>query len=549
MRLARLVALIVSLPLVAEGQAYRVVQGERAVYTLDYFNTTTSDFRALFGFDSIRNGSALFYRIDSKANAELVRTPIVMEGDNWATIYAFRNAAIDLTVNGQQDSATANAIAAELAQPIVVMMSKSGKILSASFQRRVGEVSRSFARSLLASVQFVLPDKSGSVWTTTESNPTGSYEAEYRLIGENQYRKRLTKYAPRAMRKGDVVVTQVITPAGEMKAVIDSHAGRLMSLGGVDSQTVTFRDKTIASGVTTLTLRYRKSESPAAAEVAAMKDAISGFDDKLFAEPLSKGASEEEDTKSISRAELGNETTASLIAKLGERDLRVGDTSSTTPLYLKIKALLYLHPESSIELGNLLKTARTNGPTMLIVSGAMGTVGHARAQSALLEAIKARPNDWAALATLIPTLGGVRSPLEASVLYLTHLSFDAEDRSVTGTAQLALGTMARNIAVDSPARAATIIAMLAGGLKKARTPQEKGDLLLALGNSASRDALSAIAGFLKNEVPIVRVAAVTALRWIDGDDVTAMLESARADANDNVRTAAEKALTDRARVR
>ena len=160
--------------------------------------------------------------------------------------------------------------------------------------------------------------------------------------------------------------------------------------------------------------------------------------------------------------------------------------------------------------------------------------------------IASRRGDWPALATLIPVLGGVRRPGEVSVDAILKVAFNATNPGVASTARLAAGTMARSIAVESPARAKPIVERLVAALNAATTVASRRELLLALGNTGSPVALTAISRFVLNDDASLRAAALSALRWIDGTRAESLLARAlAADTDSTVRMAAARALEER----
>lgn len=526
-------------PAILPAQSFRNTPGQRLVYRLDYRNVTSSDLRALFGFDSSQPGSPLAHNIESVVTADIVRTAIEADSADWKVAYSFREAAVSIRVNGQTDTASSAAVARDLAIPMIARVSASGHVKALAFDGNIRDISKSFARALLAGLQFVMPGDRGRQWETREDDPAGRYIARYERVSRGSYSRTKLRYLPRSIsRKGEITVTETVVPSGKLEARLDSEGSRLVSLSGTDSQKVLISERQIAQGVTTLSLRYVRTEMPARSEMmtlVAMAHKAAWGDD-----------AEQSDDRVIHSAELGDETAETLLSALEQRERNSEDTSSLTPLYLKLKALVYLHPGTSALLGTALKSARPNGPTMEVVSGALGSVGHSQAQSALVEAMKFRETEWPAMATLIPALGGARTPASESIDYMFRLAFGSRSREISSTARLAAGTMIKNVEADSPQLASALVKRLVDGMKLARTASEQGELLLALGNTGSASALSVIADFAGHRDPVLRAFAMRALRWVDGERAGALLaKAAGADADSTVRAEAARALSDR----
>src|SRR5262249_21716075 len=223
-----------------------------------------------------------------------------------------------------------------------------------------------------------------------------------------------------------------------------------------------------------------------AAEQAALRELPLGR-----AVALSSPADPTAAEAAIQRAELGDATLDSLLADLAKTEADAKPNANDTPPYLKLKALVYLQPEACPRLAEVLNKTKTDGPTMQLLTGALSSVGHAEAQSALQQAIRARGDDFTTLAVLIPALGLVDNPTPQSEELLRELS-GRGDVNIRTTAQLALGVMARNLSDTAPERTARIVRDALRQLEGATQADERRQMLLGLGNSAGAGTLDAI---------------------------------------------------------
>jgi hypothetical protein len=216
-----------------------------------------------------------------------------------------------------------------------------------------------------------------------------------------------------------------------------------------------------------------------------------------------------------------------------------------TSLYLKFKALVYLRPEVSVRLGGSLATARAPGVALRVLGPALADSGRPEAQAVLIAVLHARRNDWPALAELIPTLARTRAPTPAVEGVLLELA-SANNADVSSTAQLALGTLAHSLTTFTPARADVIVSWAVAQLEVARSPAQRRQMLLVLGNAGSAAAWPALRTSLHAVEPEVRGAAVTALRGLKGAEVDAALCAAlTADPDAGVRLEAARTLNAR----
>jgi hypothetical protein len=282
--------------------------------------------------------------------------------------------------------------------------------------------------------------------------------------------------------------------------------------------------KTVARAQTNLFMEFLKKEALSAEELAALCEASAARNMVARAVPLSATISKQEREAIIQRSELGQETLESLVAQLAQAESN--GKSRDTPLYLKFKALAYLHPETSSSLGKLLYTAHPQSLTMRILVDALSAAGHAQAQEALVNVIRARPSDSPALLTLVKGLGSVESPTMLAENTLRDLAANAPDWDVAATAQLALGTMARNLADTSPERSGKIVERVVSEINSSPSEDRTRLLLLVLGNAGSIQALPTITRFVADPAPAVRSTAVLALRWIESGKADTLLTKA-----------------------
>jgi len=550
----------------APALAYRHIPGERLVYRLDYSSSSVSDLQVLFeGTDSPgKSGqvvqSGLSQSFNTTVQGELAITVLDRKADRILTAYRLLRPQVTLVANGQEALSQAETIRAALSQVIFAEASSQGRVLSVRFDPAIDGFSQNFARALLAPTQFVLPDArptGAHQWEVQEDDPNGQYVARYEAeslapeqgsgesrTGLKTFRKTKLRYLTphQKTRPGKLQVSTTIKPEGNLVARFDVGGGHLYSFRGTEGQIILMAGKRVARAQTTLHLEFLRKETLTAQELDAMRDASAARNMVARAVPLSATISKQEREAIIQRSELGQETLESLVAQLAKAQAE--GKRRDTPLYLKFKALVYLHPETSSSLGKLLYTAHPQSLTMRILTGALSAGGHEQAQEALVNVICARPNDSPALLTLVKGLGSVESPTMLSENTLRDLAANAPDWDVVTTAQLALGTMARNLADTSPERAAKIVEWAINEIKSSTSEDRTRLFLLVLGNAGSIHALPTITRFVADPSPAVRSTAVLALRWIESNKADLLLtEALSSDPDPAVRLEATFALS------
>ena len=532
----------------ARSHSRRFVPGERVTYRLDYNNHADSDFSVLFDSSNspgaMQDPNATAYVFYSTVRGELLATVLRSEAKDTLVVYSLRNAFVSLSVNGHNDSRQAEQVGRELSQDVFATLTPQGSVRSVCFAPNVSNLSQSFLRTLLALTQFVLPRTKRELargrWEAQEDDPNGTYLARYQLvqttnqtpgrrptISPTDYLKTKLRYLePTGKDKDSTQLPQSIMPGGMLLAGFVAGDGHLRSLKGSESKLILMAGKTVARSNSTLSLNYLDAETIEPSELSTLLEASAERGRVAKAMPLSFSESEEASEAAVQRTELGDATLESLLSDLSRIEQASASASSRTSLYLKLKALAYLHPEACVRMGMVLTSARAKSTTMLIISGALGAAGHAEAQAALASAIEDHARDWPTLATLIPELGGVRSPTPRAEEVLLNLAFGSPDFNIASTAQLALGTAARNLSDSSPERFARITRRIIQRIESVPSENEKVQLLSALGNTGAARAIPVINKFARESSPGLRAAALSALRLVNDYQADVLLARA-----------------------
>jgi len=544
---------------------YQFATGKSTAYHLTYKSISHADLRVLFEGQNAgqAQGSGLSYDLNATLESDMeVITTRVSAGraDNF---YIFREPVVHLVVNGNEQTAQVDEVVGTLSRGFVGELSPTGKVMGLYLAPDAGKFSQDFARTLLAALQFILPDaspdKSGS-WTTTEADRNGPYLARYQVTrstgGGNprlvSIRKTKLRYLPMPQSPSDEELPgksqarKTVTPKMNFAARFDSTSGQLISLNGTETLETAVEDKRVAHSETTLRLSQRPALKLSLADTEQLARWAATLKENSSRLPLFAQPSRAEIEGNIQRTELRDATMDDLLTQLNAIKIDSNPDKQQaieTPLYLKFKAMIYLHPEESAKLGPVLARAEVSSPTFRIVSGALGAIGHREAQAALVQAITARPQDSTALASLIATLGGAPHPTVESEKAMHQVALNAPDLNVSGSAILALGSMARSLARTEAIRSNALVDFL---LQRATAPgpsEQKQSALQSLGNSASPRALPVLIKLASDDSPATRAAAMDSLRNIPQPEVDPLLRHVlTADSEARVRLEAAFAL-------
>jgi hypothetical protein len=537
------------------GLRYDFAPGHRLVFSLDYLSVATLDLTPFQGGGAPSPG--LSRSVHVAVRGDLVVQALGVDGQRVRLAYRLDRPAVQLALDGQPDVALGQALEADLQRAVFVEADRSGRILAARLVPGARGVSAGLSRALLAATQVVLPDPGADAadgWEAEEDDPHGTAVARYELKPDGAgwggrlraLRKAKLRYLPaeQAGAEGGAATLEH-QPEGELKATVGPRGGHLVSLQGTEVTTTLVQGRVAGRAENTLRLRLLYWEAAGAAEQARL--AAEEAERALASPPLrlSTRPSPEEREAAVHEAELGQATLETLLAELDRAERGEKGALGETPLYLKFKALAYLHPEVSGRLGERLAWARAPGLAVRVLGPALADSGRAEAQAALVAAVRARRDDWPALAELVPALGRARAATPAVEAVLLELAAKGKGE-VRSTAQLALGTLAHGLAATAPGRAEAIVSWALAQLQAAPSPAERRRLLLVLGNAGSATAWPALRAALGAAEPEVRGGAVTALGGLRGAESDAALCAAlTGDADAGVRLEAARALSGR----
>ncbi len=532
--------------------AYQFTPGQRLVYNVDYQNHSQSDLRVLFQ-DIKTNNSAAPAGVNTFTNdfqvslqGQLVITVLEQKKDKILVSYSLPNSAVKITSSGQEAVEQGQLIQGDLKQDIFAELNPQGKVISVSFDQNVSDIAQNFARTLLGISQFVTPssDRNPSNWETKEDDPNGKYIARYESSWGKFEKTKLRYLESVSGKKPDASdVKTTIKPEGKLTANFNLKNGYLTSLQGTESQQIIISKKNVGQVKTDLDMTYVSQTVLNPQQLTQLQNARTERDRLAQSVALSATPSEAETEAKIQRQELGDATLKTLLADLEKAEASSDSNQNHTPLYLKLKALVYLQPETSQTLGKLLLEADAQSLTMQILSGALSAVGNSQAQTALVNTINTRSQDWDAMYVLVPSLGSVNNPTQETENILNQLAFNSKDERIASTAQLALGTVAYNLTQTSPNRANQIVKQFAQKLSKTESEEQTRQYLLVLGNTGSANAFDTIVSFTKASAPKIRGAATSALRLIDNKQVDKVITTIlTGDADDSVRLEAATTL-------
>lgn len=532
-------------------------------YTIDYHSDSTSDLSRLFAAGSPKDQAGLNQKqlgqsavLDVHAVWELTTYE-----NNGRLISIGRLIDPDVTLkhNGAGDSAFDRQLKTDLQKPFMVELTTAGEVLELSSQKGLGKIQKNILRAIIAESQAVLPAEANAEWSTRERDANGFYEARYRqpapATGDSlRIKKTKERYLDIAGKKSqrrsakDVDFKTELEPRVSADIVFDCAQGTLSTLK--TEGTVATRVNRVEIGTSQFTLAMKlRTISPLreSADLASLRrsNGLGGSRDGVEAYSVTATESAEAIESLIQKTELGELTAEKLLALLKAAQLS-GKADAIQDLYLKFKALIYLHPEACGQIASLMKKENPQkSKAMLMLATALSTVGSPEAQAALVDVLQARSADVASAEILIPALGMTDAPSRKAEESLRDLIRSSEKEEIVSTAGLSLGAMAGHLADQDPDRSRAIVESVQKDYLNAENDQQKKYLLSVLGNAGASESLSLIDSALRSQNSEVQAEAAMALRFVPEREAQAKLVDllGASGAGENVKQAAAAALS------
>ena len=370
------------------------------VYELEYSGSGAADLGALFGQASRSDLNAFHQTIKGRLGVKVCS----VAADKSVVVFTLSPSTVSLQSGFSEISN--HSLMADLSLPIVATVNDKGRILSVCFDQLASPQAQHLIRTILAATQIVLPESgsTATAWLTVEDDPNGEFDASYTVRDDKVVRKTKLHYAePLPDSVDDIVFTPTCIPDGESLAQFDAR-GCMTALSVAEQQTLWLNGKCL--GTTQLGLELNLVQTNTV-NIEKMKDMTAKLNlDAAMSRGvrLSVRSTAAETNLILQRQSLGNSTVRDIVTKLVELDEGTANQADKTSLFLKCKALAMIQPESCSQLGGLLTSSAAGAAKMQIIVNALAAAGHDEAQLALGSAIKARSEDWPALAVLIPAL-------------------------------------------------------------------------------------------------------------------------------------------------
>lgn len=468
------------------------------------------------------------------------------DGAMWVG-YRFAGARVSFLAQGTPSGPeVTDEIARRIDAEVLTRVTRRGEMLDLRFPPEWNAEARELLKSYLSTVRVVLPEGAERSWTAMESDSTGSFLARYEtssadaegnIVVEKRKEYRAL-HAASSFASGEPIPEA--RAAGSVRIALSVPTGMILEIEGEEELDLAGQGLThVASGSSRVSVRLQgvRRESadldPVLASASAEGFAPGGG---------SNGAGESKD-----RVDAAAMSLATLLEGLDQELAQSGEKADFAP-YLRDLTVLFRHRPGAIE--------------EALVALRNGEVRSERAASMLLSSLgqEGSPAAQAALAAIVndPRL---TDALRRNALFGVALverpcaEFDEAlwgkvQESVGDSDGLALGALeVMGILADRHGnggdveRADECVLRIEAELARSTTPLRKRAALVGLGNAARERSMGALVAQLRDPDPMVRAAALRAMRRMPEGLARPVVEAAIAgDELEGVREAASEVL-------
>ncbi len=291
--------------------------------------------------------------------------------------FKMENLVVKLERNGQSVDKQSISIGNELQEPIYGLVDPDGKICRLYFAPSLPSFTRNFACSVLAGLQW-LPQPVSSYelnqWEAEEFDQHGLVKALYAKTNEEYVitRQKIAVSNILSNSMQNIMPAEMI-PSGSMQMRWEPEEQMSQSIEGTENYTFLVSGK--EAGTSTIKLKYNLISLKKVQEATRKewRGKWKKWESTGSFYPLYMQIDEKEQRMQTSLAQLGRESYSGLLTWLGksERAKKNDDVN----LYLKLKALVVVHPEYADSLGLLLLNTPEQSFRFRIVADALAFSG------------------------------------------------------------------------------------------------------------------------------------------------------------------------------
>jgi len=462
---------------------------------------------------------------------------VPLRQDGTATIYEIRLADALLSVtSGEQKAAGLEEIRGQLGQNFLAKLTPEGRVIAVRFGATWGGNARDIAKSLLSLAQFVGPGSNGlsDGWDAQEDYFGGQYSTRYKVIARSPKIIEIEKErkAAFATTSAKGMMASHREPSGRLKCEVDRESGVVTGMAGDQFHAIFVSDNRVGTESVKFALKRLGPAPKGSAELAkAPLDATEPW----FA--LSEFNIAPDQKLAMAKQTLGGATKETLLSDIGKARGSGISSESIEKLRNRLTALFEVEPRTCQSFVSPLAGDSAYDPAFQAVVGSLVHAGNREAQLSLV-AIAQQSDDHEVRGVLISWLTPIERP-EPELIGFIERQTTMGDEKLAQASWFSYGVMASALAKQDPVASATLVKKIAAQWERSVNPRDRATYVLALGNSASPEAMPAIRISLQSKDLDERRSAVQALaKFRSPDSVALLVERITSDVSPLVRAAA-----------
>jgi hypothetical protein len=342
-----------------------------------------------------------------------------------------------------------------------------------------------------------------------ELEASGMYEVKYTEPNKNELTRELLALEEDkeqfATMPGRSVVKPDATVKGQSHMTFDGD-GHLQKVMSSRDTTSKFASRIVSRSFEQIELSLQKaasSDKPQEPDLNALTKL------SIIARPDA-----DESERALQAEELGKLSLDDILSLV---PTKWTDSIQRTKVFLKLRALFYLKPDSCAE---ALHRVQASANQEQLVIDALAATGSVEAQKALMGLANRQPTNSSLSQQILVSLTQIPKPTADLQAFVCSLALNAnKNRPVKYTAQLVCGSLAHRLSSPDAKKSSSINEFLDNELKGAVTDDDRLNLLYAIGNAARPEPSQLIVDFLRSTNPVLRAGAIHALRLTPGKNV------------------------------
>lgn len=460
----------------------------------------------------------------------------------------FKDLVVRIESQGQSAPKNSDELAIGMLKPIYITLTDSGSISYVIISDDMPLSSRNYAVAIVSNLQIVKPKRNHEKsWSTIEDDQYGRCLIDYSYKDSSDTRIFFKKknYYLEGTSDNSFFNLQYI-PESNSQIECTTEKTYCQSIQFEEKMLVLANGFDSGSSQSKMQASLLNIEKIHNSKKAKLQDAFIKFKKSGKSLTLFEVQSQGNYDEVLANQTLGADNMESIMKLL--RNVEKGKINEDVNIYLKIKSLIIVHPETADSLAVMIMDEPHNSIRFKIIGDALAYSGKNSAQKAILGLIRYRISSGNNPEIFVSLLTKVDHPtVEVFNLLRALINKIEPDSPLWQTVVLTLGTVAWKALTSNHQESDNSVRLLIQVLEQAKNPSAEVHLMLALGNSGNPLILPTLEKWLLSpgNDPEVRAAAVWAMRLLPGASIDRKLQILNTNSSLKIRESAIEALNTR----